>query len=85
MREAFSPVYDAILYTLGLSILGLGVAVVASLLLARNMVRPIQALQAGAAQIGAGALDQRIEIRTGDELEALADQFNSMAGQLHES
>ena len=85
LREAFSPLYDAILYTLGLSILGLGVAVVASLLLARNMVRPIQALQAGAAQIGAGALDQRIEIRTGDELEDLADQFNSMAGQLQES
>ena len=85
VREAFSPLYDAILYTLGLSILGLGLAVVASLLLARNMVRPIQALQAGAAQIGAGALDQRIEIRTGDELEALADQFNSMAGQLQES
>ncbi|HVO84255.1 MAG TPA: HNH endonuclease [Syntrophobacteria bacterium] len=30
-------------------------------------------------------LDERIEIRTGDELEALADQFNSMAGQLRES
>ena len=84
-REAFSPLYESILYTVGLSILGLGVAVVASLLLARNMVRPIQALQAGAAQIGAGALDQRIEVRTGDELEVLADQFNSMAGQLQES
>jgi signal transduction histidine kinase len=84
-REAFSPLYESILYTLGLSILGLGLAVVASLFLARNMVRPIQALQAGAAQIGAGALDQRIEVRTGDELEALADQFNSMAAQLKES
>jgi signal transduction histidine kinase len=83
--EAFSPLYESILYTVGLTILGLGVAVVASLLLARNMVRPIQALQAGAAQIGAGALDQRIEVRTGDELEALADQFNSMAAQLQES
>jgi len=55
------------------------------LLLARNIVRPIQALQAGAAQIGAGALDQRIEVRTGDELEMLAGQFNSMAAQLQES
>ena len=33
----------------------------ASLVLARRMVRPIQALQAGAARIGAGALDQRID------------------------
>jgi signal transduction histidine kinase len=83
--EAFSPLYESILYTVGLTILGLVLAVVASLLLARNMVRPIQALQAGAAQIGAGALDQRIEVRTGDELEALADQFNSMTAQLQES
>src|SRR5256712_11232121 len=49
------------------------------------MVTPIQALQAGAARIGAGELDQRIDVRTGDELEALGDQFNSMAAQLKES
>src|SRR2546428_5880234 len=49
------------------------------------MVTPIQALQVGAARIGAGELDQRIDVRTGDELEALGDQFNSMAAQLKES
>ena len=57
----------------------------ASLVLARRMVQPIQALQAGAARIGAGDLGHRIEVRTGDELEALADQFNQMAAQLEES
>ena len=50
-----------------------------------RMVVPIQALRAGAARIGAGDLGQRIEIKTGDELEALADQFNDMAGRLQES
>src|SRR5206468_2802527 len=49
------------------------------------MVTPIQALQAGAARIGAGELGHRIEIRTGDELEALANQFNSTTAQLQES
>ena len=49
------------------------------------MVRPIQALQAGAARIGGGALDQRIEVHTDDELEALAEEFNRMTGQLRES
>ena len=49
------------------------------------MTTPIQALEAGAARIGAGALDQRIDVKTGDELEGLADQFNRMAGQLQES
>jgi len=83
--EAFSPLYDSILSTLALLALGLGLAVVTCLILARSMARPIQALQAGAARIGAGALDQRIEVRTGDELEMLADQFNSMATQLQAS
>jgi signal transduction histidine kinase len=48
------------------------------------MVTPIRALQAGAARIGAGALDQRIEVRTGDELEALAEEFNDMTRELQE-
>jgi signal transduction histidine kinase len=49
------------------------------------MVRPIQALQAGAARIGGGALDQRIEVHTGDELEALAEEFNRMTARLRDS
>jgi len=49
------------------------------------MVGPIQALRAGAARLGSGDLSQRIAVKTGDELEALADQFNAMAGQLQES
>jgi adenylate cyclase len=46
---------------------------------------PIQALRTGAARIGGGDLSQRIAIRTGDELEGLAYQFNEMAGRLQES
>ncbi|MBI4013152.1 MAG: GAF domain-containing protein [Candidatus Rokubacteria bacterium] len=83
--EAFAPLYASIYRTIVLVILGLGLSVVASLVLARRMVSPIRALQIGAARIGAGALDQRIEIHTGDELEGLAQQFNSMAEQLRES
>jgi signal transduction histidine kinase len=84
VREAFAPLYESILRTLVLLIFGLGLAFAASLILARTIVRPIQALQAGVARIGAGALDQRIEVRTGDELEMLAEQFNRMAAQLKE-
>ena len=49
------------------------------------MVRPISALHEGAQRIGAGDLDQKIDVRTGDELEALAGQFNRMTEQLRES
>jgi signal transduction histidine kinase len=85
LAEAFGPIYEAILRSVGLLVLGLLAAVAASLLLARGMTRPIRALEAGAARIGAGALEERIDLRTNDELESLADAFNAMAARLRES
>ena len=85
LEEAFASLNASIKRTIGLLVAGVVLAVAASLVLARRMVTPIQALQAGAARIGAGELEQRIDVRTGDELEALGNQFNSMASQLKES
>jgi signal transduction histidine kinase len=68
-----------------LLLLGLGLAVLASVLISRRVVRPVQVLRQGATRIGAGDLTHRIDIRTGDELEALAEAFNNMAAQLQES
>jgi signal transduction histidine kinase len=85
LDEAFASLNASIQRTIGLLVAGIVLSVAASLVLARRMVTPIQALQTGAARIGAGELDQRIDVRTGDELEALGDQFNSMAAQLKES
>jgi signal transduction histidine kinase len=85
VEEAYAPLYQT-LERSGLVLLaGLLLALVAGLMLARRMVVPIQALRLGAARIGSGDLGQRIAIRTGDELEGLADQFNDMAGKLQES
>src|SRR6201987_2402860 len=84
-EEAYAPLYAA-LQRLAFVLLGAPVfAVLSGMFLAGRMVGPIQALQASAARIGRGDLSQRITIKTGDELEALADQFNDMAGQLQES
>src|SRR5436190_1389072 len=84
-EEAYAPLYAA-LKRLGFVLLGaLCFAVLAGMFLAGRMVGPIQVLQTGAARIGKGDLSQRIAIKTGDELEALANQFNDMAGQLEES
>jgi signal transduction histidine kinase/CheY-like chemotaxis protein/HAMP domain-containing protein len=66
-------------------VLGLLLSVLASLVLARRMVAPIRLLQTGAARIGAGDLGHRIAVRTGDELEALGEEFNRTAAQLQES
>lgn len=84
-EEAYAPLYRSLLRTAVLLFLGLGVAVVASVVISRRVVRPVEQLRQGAARIGAGALDYRIEVQTGDELEALAMEFNRMTAQLQES
>ena len=83
--EAYAPLYASLSIRGALLLGGLGFAVLLSLMLAGKMVRPIRALQTGAARIGAGGLDHRIHIATGDELEALGDQFNGMACLLYTS
>ena len=85
LSEAFAPLYTSLLWNAGLLLLGLAIAVLASLFLARNLVGPIRALQEGATRIGRGDLTSRIDVQTGDELQSLAEHFNLMAGQLQES
>ena len=85
LGEAFGPLYGAFWRTGFLLLVGVAMAVVASLVLARKMVTPIRALQASAARIGAGELDQRIDLDTGDELEELAEGINQMASRLQDS
>lgn len=85
LTEAFDPLLASVARTAMLLVAGLALAALASLLLARRMTAPIRLLELGARKIGEGRLDERVRIHTGDELEALADQFNRMAGQLSES
>ena len=83
--EAYASLYQAIEQTGALLLAGLVLAFLSGLFLARRMVVPIQAMRMSAARIGSGDLTERISIKTGDELEALADQFNSMTAQLQDS
>jgi signal transduction histidine kinase len=85
INETYAPLYNSITRS-GFLLLGsLVLAVFAGLFLAHKMVVPIKALHEGAARIGRGDLAQRILINTGDEFEALGNQFNDMATQLRES
>ncbi|KMO36514.1 ATP-binding protein [Methylobacterium aquaticum] len=85
VSEALAPVYAALSQTLALLALGLLLATVAGTFLSRRMVVPIRRLQEGAERLGSGDLAQRIAIRTGDEIETLADRFNQMAGRIQDS
>ena len=85
VKEAYASLYLA-LQRLAIVLLGASIfAVLAGIFLARRMVGPIRALSAGAERIGGGDFAQRISIRTGDELEGLANQFNDMGARLQES
>jgi signal transduction histidine kinase len=82
---AFAPIEAALWRTALLLVVFLLVAIVTSMLLARNLVRPIESIQVAAAKIGSGALEQRIETTSRDELGALAEEFNRMAARLQAS
>src|SRR4051794_16961285 len=85
VEEAYASLYQA-LQRLAVVLLAASIfAVLAGVFLARRMVGPIQALRAGAERMGGGDFGQRISIRTGDELEGLANQFNDMGARLQES
>ena len=85
VSEVYATLDASIVRTVILLIVGLLFSILAAIFLARSMVRPIRTLQQGAQRIGEGNLTQRIEVHTGDELEALAEQFNRMSVQLRES
>lgn len=82
--EALRPVYAALVRSLVTLSAALILAVLIGAVLARRLTGPILDLQRGAARIGAGDLSARIDVKTGDEIEQLASEFNKMAAQLQE-
>jgi signal transduction histidine kinase len=85
VAEVYGKLNASIVRTGLLLLAGLLLSAFGALALARGMVRPIRTLDEGARRIGAGDLDRQIDVRTGDELEGLADQFNRMTARLRES
>jgi signal transduction histidine kinase len=83
--EVYAKLNASIMRAAILLLAGLLIAALAASVLARSMVQPIRTLARGARRIGAGEMNQQIVVKTGDELEGLAQQFNRMAAQLRES
>ena len=82
--EVLAPVYGSAARTAVLIGVGLLAALWAGYFLARRMARPIIEVQNAARRMGAGDLATRIDVRTGDEIEELAGEFNRMAERLDE-
>ncbi len=82
---AFAPLRGKIWRTALLLAAFVFAAIVASMLLARRLVRPVRRMQVAAERIGSGAYDERVELDRRDELGQLADELNRMAASLQES
>ena len=85
VEEVYGPLYASLFRTSGFLLAGLGMALVASLFVARRVVRPLEALRDGVERIGGGDMNSRLDVKTGDEIELLAEEFNKMAENLREA
>ena len=62
--------------------LALPIAVALALLAARQVLRPVRALNTAARQLGHGRLDVRLQVKGSDELAQLVTTFNNTAAEL---
>ena len=84
LRPVVAAERAVIFNSLALFILTFFLAIFISFYLTKRITNPLEKLKEGAAIIGKGDLDYRIEIKTGDELEKLAEAFNKMAKDLEQ-
>ena len=76
-KETFAPLSDLVAKVLLYGLAVLAVLWGTGLLAARRIARPIQLLHGGVQEIGSGRLERRLELKTGDEIEALGRRLQS--------
>ena len=82
LAEAYAVLYRALALIAVLLVVGIALAALIARYLSTRFLEPVELLREGAALIGAGHLDHRIVIETGDEIEELAAEFNQMTQNL---
>lgn len=66
-------------------VFGLVISILLSFLLSKTMIIPIQRLTEGAMRVAHGDFSRKIQVASRDEIGALTDTFNDMAGQLQDT
>jgi len=84
-EELFSPIRHLFTWMTVFGFIAMGLLATLGYLAATRIVTPIRQLQQAAQSVGRGELRQSIHIKTGDELETLAEEFNRMNKQLEAS
>jgi signal transduction histidine kinase len=85
LTEAYGPLIGSLARTGGILLVACLTAVGAAVLLGRRVLYPIEELRRGAARLEAGDLETKLTVKTGDEFEELAEDFNRMAARLSDS
>ncbi len=84
-KEAFASVARLNNTMLLAIIVLLLVGLVVSIFVTRTISKPISDLHRGLREVRGGNLDYEIDIKTGDEIELFADEFNLLSAELRES
>lgn len=81
-EEAYAPIYALLGETSILSFILVGFLSLLSYFVSKTIVHPIKILSDGAHTLGQGQLNHYLHVKTGDEIEELAQIFNQMARNL---
>ncbi|HVR42454.1 MAG TPA: HD domain-containing phosphohydrolase [Thermoanaerobaculia bacterium] len=65
--------------------IALGLAIIVAIFFANQIARPIRVLAAKTREIAAGKYQQRVELRSKNEIGDLAENFNSMSGEIEKA
>ncbi len=83
LEEVYRTLNDIRRFLFLATLLAMAVVGTGSVVLARRFTGPLEELTVAARRMAEGKLDQHLEVRTGDEIGRLAEQFNLMAKRLN--
>ncbi len=84
-EETYAPLQHLLVKVAIYGAVVFGILWLAGLIVARKIMSPIQTLHEGVQRIGRGNWDHPLVVQTGDEIEVLANAFNTMTASLKQS
>ncbi len=84
LQQLMTEVIELVLLAIGVSVGGLIAMAAMAFLIARSVVKPLDALVDAAQAVARGELGSHADVKTGGEIGTLADAFNQMIFQLRD-
>jgi len=84
-EETYAPLQHLLVKVAAYGVIVFGILWLAGIIVARKIMSPIQTLHEGVQQISRGNLEHPLVVKTGDEIEVLANAFNTMTSNLKQS